>query len=122
MTKRRIAVVALLVLAGVMANCAREESYENPPTPVGVTTVQTYESGNDIRYSASITPYVQVDVAFKSGGYVDSIRQVRGSDGRMRCLQQGDEVSAGMVLAQVRQMSQPDGKSVVFVDRRRTDR
>jgi GGDEF domain-containing protein len=26
------------------------------------------------------------------------------------------------VLAQVRQMAQPDGKSVIFVDRRRTDR
>ncbi len=103
MTKRRIPIAVLLVSAGVLVNCGREEAYENPPTPVGVTTVQTYQSGTEIRYSASITPYAQVDVAFKSGGYVDSIRQVKGADGRMRDLQQGDAVSEGTVLARVRQ-------------------
>jgi hypothetical protein len=75
------------------ASCSREEPYENPPTPVGVTTVQMFESANEIRYSASVIPDTQVDLAFKSGGYVDSIRQVKGADGRMRDLQQGDRVS-----------------------------
>ncbi len=62
-----------------------------------------YQSGNEIRYSANIVPYAQVDLAFKSGGYVETIRQVKGADGRTRDLQQGDRVSRGMVLAQVRQ-------------------
>ncbi len=102
-TKRHTVPMILLALAGFAAGCSREEPYENPPTAVGVTTVQTYESANEIRYSASIVPDTQVDLAFKSGGYVDSIRQVKGADGRMRNLQQGDPVAPGMVLATVRQ-------------------
>ena len=95
--------VTLLALVSLLPNCRREASYQNPPTPVGVAEVQRYESGSEIRYSANITPYTEVNLAFKSGGYVQSIRQVRGVDGRTRDLQQGDNVSAGMVLAQVRQ-------------------
>jgi RND family efflux transporter MFP subunit len=102
-TKRRIAFVGLLASASFMMSCSREETSQNSPTPVGVTTVQLYESGNEIRYSANIVPYAQVDLAFKSAGYVQSIRQVKGADGRTRDLQQGDRVSTGMVLAQVRQ-------------------
>jgi RND family efflux transporter MFP subunit len=95
--------VALLASAGFMPGCSREETPQNPPTPVGVTAVQMYQSENEIRYSANIVPYAQVDLAFKSGGYVETIRQVKGADGRTRDLQQGDRVSKGMVLAQVRQ-------------------
>ena len=103
MTKKRMAIVAFLASAGVMPNCSREVTYQNPPTPVGVAAVQNYEAGSEIRYSASIVPYTQVNLAFKSGGYVHSIRQVKGVDGRIRDLQQGDCVSSGMILAQVRQ-------------------
>jgi multidrug efflux system membrane fusion protein len=87
----------------MMPNCSQENSYQKPPTPVGVAIVQKYEPGGELRFSASIIPYTQVDLAFKSGGYVHSIRQVKGADGRIRVLQAGDYVSAGMVLAQVRQ-------------------
>ncbi len=86
-----------------MPGCSREETLQNPPTPVGVASVQMYQSGSEIRYSANIVPYAQVDVAFKSGGYVETIRQVKGADGRTRDLQQGDRVSKSMILAQVRQ-------------------
>ncbi len=103
MTKRRIEFAALLASVSFMSNCRHEGAYQNPPTPVGVAVVQNYESASEIRYSANITPYIQVNLAFKSGGYVQSIRQVKGADGRMRDLQQGDNVSAGMILAQVRQ-------------------
>ncbi len=103
MTKRHIECVALLASVSFLPSCSREGSYENPPTPVGVAEVQNYESGSEIRYSANITPYSEVDLAFKSGGYVQSITQVKGADGQMRDLQQGDSVSAGMILAQVRQ-------------------
>ncbi len=103
MTKRRVEFVVLLASLSFLPSCSREESYENPPTPVGVAEVQKYESGSEVRYSANINPYSEVDLAFKSGGYVQSITQVKGADGLMRDLQQGDSVSAGMVLAQVRQ-------------------
>ena len=103
MTKRRIAFAGLLASASFMPGCSREETIQNPPTPVGVASVQMYQSGGEIRYSANIVPYAQVDVAFKSGGYVETIRQVKGADGRTRDLQPGDRVSKSMVLAQVRQ-------------------
>lgn len=115
MTKRRIAFAALLASVSFMPGCSREETLQNPPTPVGVTSVQMYHSGNEIRYSANIVPYAQVDVAFKSGGYVETIRQVKGADGRTRDLQQGDHTSKGMILAQVRQEDY-----VIKVDQART--
>jgi RND family efflux transporter MFP subunit len=48
-------------------------------------------------------PYSQVDLAFKSDGYIQSILQVRGADGRMRNIQEGDWVARGTVLARVRE-------------------
>jgi multidrug efflux system membrane fusion protein len=59
------------------------------------------QTGNSVTYSANIVPYADVDLAFQSGGYVSSIRQVRGADGRMRNLQVGDWVTRGTVLAVV---------------------
>src|SRR5262249_21335525 len=55
------------------------------------------------RYSASIVPYRQVSLAFRSGGYVDWLLQVRGADGRMRNIGAGDVVKQGAVLARGRQ-------------------
>jgi RND family efflux transporter MFP subunit len=54
------------------------------------------------RYSASIRPDVQVDLAFKVSGYVDDLLQVRGADGRRRSVQEGDVVTRATVLAHVR--------------------
>ena len=42
-------------------------------------------------------------MAFKVGGYVDALQQVRGVDGKMRDMQEGDRITAGAVLARVRQ-------------------
>src|SRR5262249_39614957 len=70
---------------------------------VRVSAVQRYggeTSGS--RYSASIVPDSQYDLAFKVGGYVRWIDETRGADGRMRPLQGGDHVSQGTGLAQVR--------------------
>jgi len=78
------------------------------PTPVRTAEVQTISTGSETRYSANIVPNAQVDLAFKSGGYVVSIRQVRGADGRMRNLDTGDWVTRGTVLAAVRQQDYTD--------------
>src|SRR6185503_13145167 len=43
------------------------------------------------------------ELAFKVGGYVVALQQVRGVDGKMRDLQEGDRISIGAVLARVRQ-------------------
>ena len=54
-------------------------------------------------YSANIQPYQQVELAFKSNGYLSSIRQVKDANGKMRNIDQGDWVTKGTVLATVSQ-------------------
>lgn len=75
---------------------------DTPPLPVTVQVVAGGSGGGGVRYSASIRPDVQVDVAFKVSGYVEAIAQVRGADGRMRNVQDGDYVRRGSVLARIR--------------------
>ena len=65
--------------------------------------VQTIDTGVGNTYSANIQPYQQVDLAFKSNGYLASIRQVRDADGHIRNIDQGDYVTKGTVLATVQQ-------------------
>jgi RND family efflux transporter MFP subunit len=88
--------------------CTRAESEPRALTPVRIAHVETISTGSEMRYSANIVPSAQVDLAFKSGGYVESIRQVHGADGRMRNLDTGDWVTRGTVLAVVRQKDYAD--------------
>src|SRR5260370_13111933 len=75
-----------------------------------VTVVPTIQLGTagmtsddpGAHYSVSLTPFRQADIAFKSSGIVDQIRQVRGADGRMREITMGDPVPAGSQLGYVR--------------------
>ena len=74
------------------------------PSAVAVRT-ETVEKGVDsagTRYSAQITPAVRVDLAFKVGGYVESIAKTVDVDGKPRLVQDGDPVNAGVELASVR--------------------
>ena len=54
-------------------------------------------------YSANIVADTQVDLAFKVNGYVQSILQVKGTDGTARNVQAGDPVTRGTVLAVVKE-------------------
>ncbi len=83
---------------------AASQAGEKPPVPVKVAAVELNSAGGGgARYSATIIPRTEVELAFKVGGYVDALQQVRGVDGRMRDLQEGDRITAGAVLARVRQ-------------------
>ena len=87
-----------------LAGCQNEtRPAEKPPTPVTVAAVEEFVGDEGANYSASLVPYTQVTLAFKSGGYVTNILQRQGADGRMRNIQQGDYVKRGTVLATVRQ-------------------
>jgi multidrug efflux system membrane fusion protein len=70
---------------------------------VKTRTVEVNPASKGVRYSASIEPMKQVELAFKVGGYIDGILQMRGVDGRMRDVQAGDIVTKGAALARVRQ-------------------
>ena len=99
-----VASVAGLMVAGLLGGCeSQKKTVEAPPIPVTVAEVQEYSGAEGVNYSASIVPYDQLPVAFKSAGYVTSILQRKGVDGRVRNLQQGDWVKKGAVLATVRQ-------------------
>ena len=66
------------------------------------TVAAPQTSAETLRYSASILPYAQVDLMFRSSGYVTDVRQVRGADGRIRDIGTGDYVEQRPILAHVR--------------------
>jgi RND family efflux transporter MFP subunit len=89
---------AVLLLAG----CHKETAVEPSLQTVTAGTVATIQPDTPERYSATIAPIAQVDLAFKSAGLIEKIYQVRGSDGRMRNVQAGDKVARDTELALVR--------------------
>jgi RND family efflux transporter MFP subunit len=95
--------VASLLFISLMLGCSQTHTEVKAPKPVKVKTVETHSSENSVRYSASIRPATQVDMAFKVGGYIDAIAQQKDSAGQWRNLQAGDIVRKGTVLARVRQ-------------------
>ncbi len=94
--------IAMLLLAGA-AGCRQEAAVDKSPTPVRTAQVQVINAGTANTYSANIQPYQQVDLAFKSNGYLASIRQVKDADGHVRNIDIGDYVAQGTVLATVQQ-------------------
>ncbi len=93
----------LLSTAGVLGGCHQEQIPSQSPRAVRLTTVSASQmSGETLRYSASIVPFAQVDLMFRSSGYVTNVRQVRGADGRTRDIGTGDYVEQGVALAHIR--------------------
>ena len=83
---RRLTPFFLLPIA-LLFSCNRQTPVlEKSATPVRVSAVERYTPGQGQRYSASILPNRQVNLAFRASGFVESIYQVRGADGRMRPL------------------------------------
>ncbi|MGH7496110.1 MAG: efflux RND transporter periplasmic adaptor subunit [bacterium] len=93
--------LVMLTLLAIIA-CGKHEEIVTPPTPVKVQVVAGSAANGGLRYSANVAPDVQVELAFKVSGYIDNILQVRGADGRMRNVQDGDFIKRGTVLAHVR--------------------
>ncbi len=101
---RDIAVYGLTaaLLIGISeTGCNRASSEQPSLAPVRTAQVRNIDTGGSNTYSANIQPYQQVDLSFKSNGYLVSIRQVRDADGHMRNIDQGDYVPKGTLLATV---------------------
>ena len=98
--------LALIVLSvtGVLGGCGHESQIPSqPPRAVRLATVAAPQtSAETLRYSASILPYAQVDLMFRSSGYVTDVRQVQGADGRTRNVGTGDYVERSLMLAHIR--------------------
>jgi RND family efflux transporter MFP subunit len=97
-------VLVLLSVAGVLSGCSRESQIPSqPPRAVRLVSVAAPQTtAETLRYSASILPYAQVDLMFRSSGYVTNVSQVRGVDGRTRNIGTGDFVEQGITLAHTR--------------------
>ena len=94
----------LCALMAAITGCHRDTQIPaKSPTPVRLAKVISYTSAEGLRYSASIVPFAQASLSFKSSGYVTSIQQVVGADGRRRDVGTGDYVVSGAVLARIRQ-------------------
>jgi RND family efflux transporter MFP subunit len=98
------AVLVVLSFALVLGGCNHESQIPSqPPKAVRLATVAAPRmSAETLRYSASILPYAQVDLMFRSSGYVTNVSQVRGADGRTRDIGTGDYVQQGLTLAHIR--------------------
>lgn len=95
------AVVVLFL--GALAACGHPNAKtEKTVTPVRAATVEMYLPKGGERYSASIAPWRQAVLAFRVGGIVRELHQVRLAGGQVRSLEPGDHVSQGTVLARLR--------------------
>lgn len=100
MTRRTA--TAWLIAAAALAGCAHETKPPAALTPVRVEPVGTAGAPGAPRYSAAILPASRVDLAFRVPGYVAGIAQVADATGQRRTLQEGDRVTRGEVLTQLR--------------------
>jgi RND family efflux transporter MFP subunit len=96
---RILPVVSVVFL---FAACHAKEKPRATPIAVKVMKAQRREGGSSNRYSASIDAATRVDLAFKVSGYVDRIAKNKGTDGRMRLVQEGDTVTQNQELACLR--------------------
>jgi RND family efflux transporter MFP subunit len=91
--------IVLVGAAAVAAACTEARTADlQPPTPVKVHSVEAFSANNGLRYSATIRPAAQMELAFKNGGFVDAIYHVAG-----RPVDKGDPITKGAVLARVRE-------------------
>lgn len=97
------AAAVLFAFAAATSGCQEASKVAaKSPTPVHVVDVALYSPSEDLRYSASVLPFAEAVLSFKSAGYVTEIRQIAGADGRRRNIGSGDYVVRGTVLAQIR--------------------
>ena len=115
-------VTSVLVL--LASSCKQDPTVDRPPVPVRTAMAQAIAIGTPTKYSASIVPYSQVDLAFQSSGYLDHVLQVKSASGGMRNIDQGDWAGKGTVLAVVRQDSYKDklGQAQAQVSRAQAER
>ena len=102
---RRVATAAstIALVATMVVGCHHESALPTkPPIAVQLADVTPYESTEGLQYSASLIPYAQVDLAFRTAGYVTQIKQIKSVAGSTRNIGTGDYVTTGTVLAQIR--------------------
>src|SRR5260221_5233108 len=94
-----IALLATTTLGG----CHHEPAVPaKVPIAIRVAGVTLHHYTEWLRYSASFIPYAQVDLTFRTAGYITEVKQIKSADGRPRDIGVGDYVTRGTVLARIR--------------------
>ena len=103
-------ITILLISLTMMAGCHSSKPLQQAPQAVQARRVESQPSlgGSGVRFSAVVAPDSQAQLAFRVPGYVVSLKQVRGQDGRMRDIAEGDRVAQGTVLARIRSAEYQD--------------
>ena len=102
--------MAVLLLALVMAGCHSSKPIQQAPKAVQTQRLEANSANTSggLRFSAVVTPDAEVPLSFRIPGYVIALKQVRGQDGRMRDIDEGDRVSKGAVLVRIRSSEYED--------------
>lgn len=96
--------IAVLVAISVMTACSSKKPIEQPPQAVQAKVIEPQhgEDRDASHFSAVVTPDSQVPLGFRIAGYVVALKQVRGQDGKMRDIAEGDPITKGSTLVQIR--------------------
>jgi RND family efflux transporter MFP subunit len=107
---KNIHIPTMLSLALAAAGCGSEAAVPQAPQAVQTRAVKVKGTahGGLLRYSAVVEPDTDVPLSFRIPGYVVALMQVRGEDGRMRDLAEGDRVRKGAVLVRIRSAEYQD--------------
>ena len=102
--------IAIFSLMFVMAGCGGHKPLNQPPQGVQAEAIEKQAGLNadGMRFSAVVTPDSEVPLSFRIPGYVTSLKQVPGQDGRMRDIAEGDRVRRGAVLVRIRSSEYED--------------
>jgi RND family efflux transporter MFP subunit len=94
----------VLLLALALAGCSSHKPLQQAPQAVQTQRLQSggTATGSGLRFSAVVAPDAQVPLSFRNPGYVVSLKQVRGQDGKTRDIAEGDRIGKGAVLVQIR--------------------
>lgn len=95
-----VAIGAFMLLGGACKEPAGQG--QKKPVPVRVRVIDNGGGGLEARYSGTLEPSSRVDLAFRVGGYIEALAEVKTSSGLRRVLDKGDRVSKGSFLARVR--------------------
>ena len=104
---KTITMLALLALSSaglLMTGCSPVQAIPQAAQavqtqPVGVAV---RSGGGGVRYSAVVEAEAEVPLSFRIPGYVAALKQVRGENGRLRDVDEGDHVGSGDVLVRIR--------------------
>jgi RND family efflux transporter MFP subunit len=96
--------LTMLLLPIAAGACAVTEAIPQAPQAVQTQPVGSVagSGGGGVRYSAVVEAEAEVPLSFRIPGYVVALKQVRGENGRMRDVDEGDAVGKGDVLVRIR--------------------